>query len=59
MAQIEVLLAEVCPQVDDVDGCVEGLPDFWKSLAPTLWAGVFDSSVWCTECQVVKKVKST
>merc|ERR1719153_475192 len=46
-AQLEVILAEVCPAVEDVDGCLEGLPGFWKSLAPTLWSETFKSELWC------------
>ena len=42
--QVEILLAEVCPQVDEADACVEGLPGFWKSIAAVLWPGYYDSS---------------
>ena len=48
--QVELMVAGVCPQVEDVEMCVEELPGFWRSLAPTLWTAVFDSSVWCGDC---------
>merc|ERR1712123_298300 len=41
--QVEVLLAEVCPAVEDVDGCVENLPAFWNKVAMVLWPGYWDA----------------
>ena len=49
-SQIELLLAEVCPQAEDPDMCVEQLPAFWSALAPIMWSASFDSSVWCGDC---------
>eukprot|EP00092_Neocalanus_flemingeri_P011905 GFUD01012837.1.p1 GENE.GFUD01012837.1~~GFUD01012837.1.p1 ORF type:complete len:190 (-),score=42.54 GFUD01012837.1:96-665(-) len=39
--QVDILLAEVCPQVEDVDGCVNGLPAFWTKIANVLWPGYY------------------
>ena len=49
-SKIELLLAEVCPQAEDPDMCVEQLPAFWSALAPIMWSASFDSSVWCGDC---------
>merc|ERR1739838_59108 len=35
--QVNLLLAEVCPVAEDVDQCVEQLPEFWTKIAMTLW----------------------
>ena len=40
--QVEVLLAEICPQAEDPEGCVAGLPEFWAKIAAVLWPGYFD-----------------
>merc|ERR1712001_438086 len=40
--QVEILLAEVCPQADDPEACMEGLPAFWKSIAMMLWPGYYN-----------------
>ena len=40
--QVEVLVAEVCPQADDVDMCIERLPAFWNTIAMVLWPGYFN-----------------
>merc|ERR1739842_160152 len=34
--QIDVLLAEVCPQLENADECVSELPEFWARLAPII-----------------------
>ena len=41
--QVDILLAEVCPQVDNVDGCLAGLPDFWNKIAMVLWPGYYSA----------------
>jgi len=45
--QIEILLAEVCPQVEDVEECVAELPGFWTKLAPIMWNFAYDPKIWC------------
>merc|ERR1711887_96202 len=40
--QVEVLVAEVCPQAVDPDACVAGLPDFWTRIAAVLWPGYWN-----------------
>ena len=40
--QVDILLAEVCPGAEDVDGCVANLPDFWYRVASTMWPGYYD-----------------
>merc|ERR1711915_270503 len=35
--QVDILLAEVCPQLEDVDTCVERLPRLWADLSPVMW----------------------
>merc|ERR1712168_170949 len=42
--QVRILLAEVCPQSENPDDCVEKLPDFWGRLAAVLWPGYYDPS---------------
>lgn len=39
--QVEILLAEVCPQSENPDECVEKLPEFWGRVAMVLWPGYF------------------
>ena len=39
--QIEVLLAEVCPQAENPDECLEQLPAFWTKIALVLWPGYY------------------
>ena len=39
--QVDILLAEVCPQTENPDGCLDGLPDFWNSIAMLLWPGYY------------------
>merc|ERR1711913_98066 len=34
--QIDILLADVCPQVEAADECVEALPDFWAQIAQAI-----------------------
>ena len=31
--QVDILLAEVCPQTEDPERCLERLPAFWASLS--------------------------
>merc|ERR1712240_427558 len=45
--QIEVLLAEVCPQLENADECVAELPDFWSRLAPIMWTYAFNPEPYC------------
>merc|ERR1712244_104472 len=40
--QVEILLAEVCPQAEDPEACMEGLPAFWESIAMMLWPGYYN-----------------
>merc|ERR1711997_993878 len=40
--QVEILLAEICPQAEGPDFCVEGLPDFWEKVAMMLWPGYYN-----------------
>merc|ERR1711915_584231 len=47
--QVDILLAEVCPQLEDVDTCVERLPRFWADLSPVMWTFAFQTDVWCRE----------
>ena len=39
--QVDILLAEVCPQTETPDECLAGLPDFWKRIAMVLWPGYY------------------
>ena len=41
-AQIDELLAGVCPGSDDPDACVAGLPGFWSKIALKLWPGYYN-----------------
>merc|ERR1712066_156407 len=41
--QIDIPLADVCPQVENPKGCVEGLPDFWAQIAQVLWPGYYNA----------------
>ena len=36
-SQSDLLLAEVCPQAEDVDMCIEALPGFWAALSPIIF----------------------
>merc|ERR1719318_1429638 len=40
--QIDILLAEVCPEAEDPEGCVAGLPGFWADIANIMWPGYWD-----------------
>merc|ERR1711997_1237911 len=40
--QVEILLAEICPQAEDPEACMEGLPDFWAKIAMMLWPGYYN-----------------
>ena len=42
--QIWILLADVCPQTEHPDDCLEKLPDFWGRIAAVLWPGYYDPS---------------
>ena len=39
--QVGILVAEVCPQSENPDECVENLPEFWGRVAMVLWPGYF------------------
>merc|ERR1711881_332366 len=41
--QIDILLADVCPQVENPEGCVEALPDFWAQIAQVMWPGYYNA----------------
>merc|ERR1711874_474662 len=41
--QIDILLADVRPQVEAADECVEALPDFWAQIAQVLWPGYYNA----------------
>merc|ERR1712154_422673 len=41
--QIDILLTDVCPQVENADECVDGLPDFWMKVAMVLWPGYYNA----------------
>jgi len=45
--QIEILVAEVCPEVEHVEECVAELPGFWMKLSPTMWTYAYDPKIWC------------
>ena len=34
--QVEIILAVICPQAEDEDACVEGIPAFWASISSVL-----------------------
>ena len=56
---MQLLVAEVCPQAEDPEICVEQLPAFWSALAPIMWSASLDSSVWCTSCFKVTQLTNT
>ena len=57
--QVDILLAQVCPQVGNVEECVEELPAFWGKLAPVLWSYAFEPSPWCKEiCPALVKINN-
>merc|ERR1712115_759096 len=41
--QVDILLADVCPQVENPEECVEGLPDFWMQVAMVMWPGYYNA----------------
>merc|ERR1712045_368042 len=41
--QVDILLADVCPQVEASEECVAGLPDFWMPVAMVLWPGYYNA----------------
>merc|ERR1719511_565642 len=43
MKQVDILLADVCPQVENSEECVAGLPDFWMQVAMVLWPGYYNA----------------
>ena len=47
--QVDILLAEVCPQLEDAETCVERLPQFWTDLSPVMWTFAFQTDLWCGE----------
>merc|ERR1712189_145648 len=47
--QVDILLAEVCPQLEDAETCVERLPQFWADLSPVMWTFAFQTDLWCGE----------
>ena len=53
--QVDILLAEVCPQAEDADFCVENLPDFWRRISMVLWPGYYqaDADWMCAPLCVV------
>merc|ERR1712121_569030 len=54
--QIDILLTDVCPQVENADECVDGLPDFWMKVAMVLWPGYYNADAeWmcATLCNVM------
>ena len=57
--QVDILLAEVCPQTENPDGCLEGLPDFWNSIAMLLWPGYYtaDADWMCAPLCAAKSVR--
>ena len=40
--QVDLLLAEVCPQAQSPDDCVEKLPAFWGRVAMVMWSGYYN-----------------
>jgi len=36
-SQVDILLAELCPQAEDPVYCTENLPEFWGMLSPTIF----------------------
>jgi hypothetical protein len=40
--QVDLLLAEVCPQAQSPDDCVEKLPAFWGRVAMVMWPGYYN-----------------
>merc|ERR1712156_1332435 len=57
--QVDILLAEVCPQLEDVDTCVERLPRFWADLSPVMWTFAFQTDLWCGEVCPDKGLRAT
>ena len=41
--QVDILLAEVCPQTQNPEECLMGLPEFWKRIAMVLWPGYYSA----------------
>merc|ERR1712055_1161851 len=41
--QVAILLAEVCPQAENPDECLEQLPAFWAKVAGVLWPGYYQA----------------
>ena len=55
-SQVDIL-AEVCPQAEDSEFCLENLPGFWAMLSPIIMPAHF--SYICAdfeECQPATKV---
>merc|ERR1711974_385800 len=55
--QITIVTEAVCPQVEDMDACVAGLPQFWADMARVMWPAVFSMQVWCPECTYGQKLR--
>ena len=57
--QVDILLAEVCPQTADPEVCLFGLPEFWKSVAMVLWPGYYtaDADWMCAPLCAAKSVR--
>eukprot|EP00091_Calanus_sinicus_P009504 TRINITY_DN221_c0_g2_i2.p1 TRINITY_DN221_c0_g2~~TRINITY_DN221_c0_g2_i2.p1 ORF type:complete len:187 (+),score=65.49 TRINITY_DN221_c0_g2_i2:57-617(+) len=57
--QVDILLAEVCPQVENPDACLAGLPDFWNSIAMIMWPGYYAAEAdWmCAPLCMAKAVR--
>merc|ERR1712215_201478 len=49
--QVAILLAEVCPQAENPDECLEQLPAFWAKVAGVLWPGYYqpDAEWMCAQ----------
>merc|ERR1711936_664574 len=49
--QVAILLAEVCPQAENPDECIEQLPAFWAKVAGVLWPGYYqpDAEWMCAQ----------
>ena len=41
--QVDILLAEVCPQTQNWEECLNGLPEFWPRVAMVLWPGYYSA----------------
>merc|ERR1719402_1430355 len=48
---LATILAEVCPQAENPDECLEQLPAFWAKVAAVLWPGYYqpDAEWMCAQ----------